>query len=531
VVGANQWRHMLRDPSRLGSSVRRGFIGLVLGASLCALMAGRAQAVTVEQWNTPGGQWVNPKDETKLDLVNGHLVTNVVLPNNYGSRRCWPVMYLLHGTADATSTQVSLQWLQLNNGALLKMNIPAILVIPGSGDGWWINDWWHGYRHPAWSSWVLQGIVPMVAKRLHVCASRSEHVMAGLSMGGYGAIYLASQLPGYFGAAASFSGVLSPESPNFLSIFPTFTTTWGPADKFYAIGHDPLALVSNLRNTRVFVGSGNGVPITGETDDPVARFEEAEFDQESLAFTAKARAAHVSVTFDQHPGTHSPLNWLDTLSDMLRWNPYKPVRATPKKWTFTTVETNGTAWNYKFAFSRYAPPTKVIQFSLSHGVFAARGGGVVTITPPGGKPVTGKIPFDIVKGKVAEIKHAGTPHVAGGYQKIVPIKMTVTPPATDTGPIRISFTTAQTLPPGYEYNIGAEAVSLGGGACSDTVFQRVPAPSKGKLVTVSLSPPADATTPNTWCHGTTYAGVSELPKGSPATALGTFLGYTGFTVP
>ena len=115
----------------LASSLRRSFIGLLLGASLCALMAGRAQAVTVQQWNTPGGQWVNPKDEASRDLVNGHLVTNVVLPTNYSSRKCWPVIYLLHGTADSTSTQVSLQWLQLDNGALLKMNIPAILVIPG----------------------------------------------------------------------------------------------------------------------------------------------------------------------------------------------------------------------------------------------------------------------------------------------------------------------------------------------------------------------------------------------------------------
>ncbi len=66
---------------------------------------------------------------------------------------------------------------------------------------------------------MLKTIVPMVGKRLHICSSRNDHAIAGLSMGGYGAIYLASQLPGYFGNAASFSGVLSPQSPDFIPAF------------------------------------------------------------------------------------------------------------------------------------------------------------------------------------------------------------------------------------------------------------------------------------------------------------------------
>ncbi len=456
-----------------------------------------------------------------------------MLPTGYKQRSCWPVIYLLHGTAVPGQTQpVSLQWLQIGNGQLLKMNIPAILVVPGgSGYSWWINDWWNGYRHPAWGSWVLQDLVPLVAHRLNVCPSRQDHVIAGLSMGGYGAMYLASQRPDYFGTAGSFSGVLSPESPNFISIYPQFPTLWGPPDKFYAIGHDPLALVGNLQHTRLFVGVGNGIPTAGETDNSTAQFEEGEFDQESLAFAAKARAADDSIHFDQHAGTHTDATWLQSLTDMLAWNPFKPVVSKPKSWTFTTVETNGAAWGYHFAFSHYSPPTQIIQFAFSHGVFSARGGGRVTITPPTGKAVTGRIPFDIRNGKLVELNSARKPHVVGGYEKLQKISLSIHPAATATAPVTISFRTQETLPAGQEYQIGLEALSTTGGTCADTVGTRIVAPPPGKLISVALSPPATATTPGNWCSGTNYAGVTIVQKGAPPNLLGTLLGYQAVTLP
>jgi S-formylglutathione hydrolase FrmB len=507
----------------------RGLMLLLVGGIALANVAS-ASAVTVRQWDTPGGKYINRVDETALDLVNGKLVTNVVLPTGYSSRKCWPVLYLLHGTADGPAP-VSLQWLQINNGELLKMKIPAILVIPGSGDSWWINDWWHGYRHPAWESWLLQDIVPMVGRRLHVCPGRSEHSIAGLSMGGYGAIYLASQRPDYFGSAGSFSGVLSPESPTFLQIFPTFTTTWGPADHFYAIGHDPLALVDNLQHTRVFVGVGNGVPTAGEGDDVTAEFEEAEFHQEDTSFVAKARAAHVSVKYDQHAGIHTALNWLESLTHMLQWKPFKPIVQNPSSWKFFTVETSGTAWDYGFAFSRYAPPKQLIEFSLAHGTFAARGGGIVTITPPHGKAMTGRIPFDIRNGKLIELAHAPKPQTTGGYEKLARVHPEVIEAArTSTAPLRVSFKTEQALPRGQEYEVGLASLSAGSN-CDDTTALRVSQPGKGKVVTVTLTPPSTATVPNTWCAGPAYVGVLAIPVGAPADEYGAIVGYASTSLP
>jgi pimeloyl-ACP methyl ester carboxylesterase len=149
---------------------------------------------------------------------------------------------------------------------------------------------------------MFQNVLPLAARRLHICPGRSEHAIAGLSMGGYGAMYLAAQRPGYFGSAGSFSGPLASESPNFHLFEPAHKQLWGPDGRFYAVAHDPSALVSNLRDTRLFVADGDGTPSPGETDVASLRTEEAEFEQESAAFVARARAAGDDVTFDVHSG-------------------------------------------------------------------------------------------------------------------------------------------------------------------------------------------------------------------------------------
>jgi diacylglycerol O-acyltransferase/trehalose O-mycolyltransferase len=522
---------------------------LVIGVGLTGLVSGLVPSArassepTVKQWITPGTRWVKPVELQKRDEVGGHLGTNVVLPANYASRRCWPVMYLLHGTAEEPAPagySVSDQWLQMDNGALLKMKIPAILVIPGSGDSWWENNWDHGYRTPDWENWLLDYLVPLAQKRLHICSGRGEHSIAGLSMGGYGATYLASQRPSYFGSAGSFSGDLSPESPNFIASFPPFDTIWGPPDHFYAVGHDPMALVDNLRHTRVFVGVGNGVPIDGETDATVSVLEEEEFDQESIAFTKKARSAHVSVTFDQHAGTHDSINWIQSLRSMLAWKPFKPVVRQPKSWQFDTVETDGDAWGYRFSFP-YRVPKRVVEFSYADGVVSASGAGTATVTLPDGKRLEGDIPFRISGGYLVELRSAPRPHIVGGYAKVDKVHVSVTqPPATATSPIAFAFKTVQALPVDEEYqatvySLATTVLDGSGGLtsplnCEETVGTRIFQPAKGASVSVSLAPPSTATIPDTWCKGPAVLAVTEVPKGSPP-ELGNFLDYTGTSLP
>ena len=84
-------------------------------------------------------------------------------------------------------------------------------------------------------------------------------------MGGYGAAFYASQRPGYFGIAAALSARLSLRD-RFLYIPGQLDYVLGDPmeQRFYWTGHDPLALVGNLRWTRMYVSAGDGRALPGE---------------------------------------------------------------------------------------------------------------------------------------------------------------------------------------------------------------------------------------------------------------------------
>jgi diacylglycerol O-acyltransferase / trehalose O-mycolyltransferase len=507
----------------------RARLGVWLGGAIAAVALGlglapEAHAATVLHWNTPGRAFVNA---AAAPSEAGEMVTNVVLPTGYSGRRCWPVLYLLHGSQAGTQPAAP-QWLQLGGGALQKLNIPAIVVIPGSGNSWYVNNWFGGARRPAFESWMFQDVLPLAAHRLHICPGRSEHAIAGLSMGAYGAMYLAAQRPGYFGSAGSFSGPLGSESPNFRLFEPDHNQLWGPNGSFYALAHDPTALVSNLRHTRLFVSDGDGTAAFGEVDVASLKTEEAEFEQESAAFVARARAAGDDVTFDLHGGQHTDQTWLHSLNDMLAWNPFGHVPADPSRWTYATASTTGSAWGYRFAFS--APPAGVEQLRRAGGVLQVRGTGTVTITTPSGRRVTGRAPFDVRAGHaVAARGSAG--RLRGSRQRFVPVSVSVGPATpTSTQPVTVSFTTARALPRGEEYQVGRIALSDTTGSCDDNTYLRLGPIAKGHRVTATLHAPASATFPGMWCTGRAVFDVAMVPTTAAPNLPGTILGLARTTI-
>jgi S-formylglutathione hydrolase FrmB len=213
-----------------------------------------------------------------------------VVPDSYNKAKCSPVLYLLHGTGSDLHPG-SIEW--FTGGHIDQASVPAITVVPGGGPSWWIDQWSNTARRPAWESWFWNTVMPAVNKRFNICPQRSQHTVAGLSMGGYGALYLASQRPGYFGSAASFSGVISLHRPEWTS-YSRFRQLWGDPYGFYALAHDPTTLVPNLKNTRVLIDSGNGDTIGNEALDPSKRLEELEFTARGPGSTSPTRSTPAS---------------------------------------------------------------------------------------------------------------------------------------------------------------------------------------------------------------------------------------------
>ena len=124
----------------------------------------------------------------------------VILPENAGSGP-FPVWYLLHGLSDDHTA-----WTRRTHLERYVEGLPLIVVMPDGGRGFYTDS----ATEPAgaFETFLMRDLIGFVDRTFRTRADRAGRVIAGLSMGGYGAIKLALKFPEIFCAAASHSGAL-----------------------------------------------------------------------------------------------------------------------------------------------------------------------------------------------------------------------------------------------------------------------------------------------------------------------------------
>lgn len=213
--------------------------------------------------------------------VRSNKVT-VVLPAGYdSSRRDYPVVYVLHGVGDDNTT-----WTKPANGnlAALTAACQAIFVMPDGGGGaeaGWYSDWKDGTRqYETFHTKVL----PTAVDRAFRTQGAKGRAIAGLSMGGFGALSYTARHPGMYRATASYSGFAdtlfgAPVSGEFYDRAGQNTTNslgtpskriWGEqgADRATWAAHNPYDLAPAFKGQPLFVSSGRGAPGGSEGDNP-----------------------------------------------------------------------------------------------------------------------------------------------------------------------------------------------------------------------------------------------------------------------
>jgi S-formylglutathione hydrolase FrmB len=127
----------------------------------------------------------------------------VVLPAGYsGSQQRYPVLYLLHGWQGDETNFVSLTHL-VEDASAYKL----IVVTPRSGNSWYVNS--ATRAKDRYADYVFQDLIAEVDAHYRTIASPHERAVAGISMGGYGAMLLSLRHPGAFAFAASISGAFA----------------------------------------------------------------------------------------------------------------------------------------------------------------------------------------------------------------------------------------------------------------------------------------------------------------------------------
>jgi len=192
---------------------------------------------------------------------------NVLLPRRYRrTDRRYPVLYLLHGAG-----QWHRSWLDYGEVRSLTRRRKLIVVLPDAGAYGFYSDWDNGGAGgpPMWETWHLGRLVPWIDSRFRTRTRRSARAIAGVSMGGFGALSYAARRPDLFSAAASFSGAVDTNHPEFVRDFEAAggNAIWGPRERDEARwrAHNPLDLAANLRAVDVHLFTGNGVvdPVEG----------------------------------------------------------------------------------------------------------------------------------------------------------------------------------------------------------------------------------------------------------------------------
>lgn len=126
---------------------------------------------------------------------------NVILPSERKPDEKFPVLYLLHGHSDNHHA-----WMQRTS--LLRYveeMYPNLCVVMPAGDTSYYTDMSKGRRYYKHFTWELPRII---ASMFPVSDRREDTFIAGLSMGGYGALKIALANPEKYAKAAAFSGIV-----------------------------------------------------------------------------------------------------------------------------------------------------------------------------------------------------------------------------------------------------------------------------------------------------------------------------------
>lgn len=202
----------------------------VLAAGAAGLLAGAPRAVPAQPAPSPRGAlridtlWSQSLGTTKRLFV--------YLPPSYARDTAarYPLLVYLHGVGGNEENWVRLARLDRVMDSLIAQGLPdAIVAMPDGDDSWYTT--WHvlpdlaGCQRdtareenastycvpwPRYDDYIARDLVQHLDSAYRTRPEARSRGIAGLSMGGYGAVSLALRYPDVFAAAASHSGVLAP---------------------------------------------------------------------------------------------------------------------------------------------------------------------------------------------------------------------------------------------------------------------------------------------------------------------------------
>ena len=223
----------------------------------------------------------------------------------------YPTLFLLHGLSDDHT-----MWLRRTSMERYVAPLGLAVIMPQVHRSYYTDEA-HGNRY--WT--FLSDELPTVAGRFfHLSGRREDTFVAGLSMGGYGAMKWALRQPDRFAAAASLSGALG------LAQRLQQAETVGFDLRLWDRIFDKQPIADTADDVFWLLDKASSIPhvpalyVTCGSEDALY--------SENLRFEAAARERDIAVTVDFGTGAHTWDYWDAKIRDVLDWLPVEKPSTT-----------------------------------------------------------------------------------------------------------------------------------------------------------------------------------------------------------
>lgn len=277
------------------AAVAAGHCPAASAASVTATqVAGQTPVGTVKAWDAPSSpprvvstgepqEWVRQVDHKHVlsylvhsPSMNRDIPIAVLPATDAAGNRVAnaPIIYLLNGAGSAEQNQ---DWIRQANVRDFFAGKGVNVVIPQAGAFSYYTDWVDStVRSPyingpqKWETFLTKELPGPIERTLN---ADNRRAIVGFSMSGTSALVLPTHNPGFYDAAASFSGCAATSSPhayNYARLtvnragngdFRTVTPErmWGPMGGPYNRWNDALLNAEKLRGTQLYISSATGL--------------------------------------------------------------------------------------------------------------------------------------------------------------------------------------------------------------------------------------------------------------------------------
>jgi len=224
----------------------------------------------------------------------------VVLPASYDAQPShrFPILYFLHGLGDNEQmfyhsgawNLVEDQW---EKGQLKEF----LIATPAAGASFYINSRDGKNRY---EDFLLEEFFPFIEHHYRVHPGRAYRGIAGISMGGYGALHLAFRHPQLFSAVSAHSPALFEKLPVFLSGAPASSPRARILGSVFGIPPDPVFWERNSPITLARTANLSGLKIYFDCGD----HDDYGFDAGATILDKILKSRHIPHEFHLYPGGH-----------------------------------------------------------------------------------------------------------------------------------------------------------------------------------------------------------------------------------